>query len=596
MSTAEMQQLTALAAFKAAEDSRKNRKYGSAADQFGALLEKMVEEHGDLSPTLAPLYFAYGDALLLQVESNSNVFGESVSADQPDSTSAKAEGTKPTPATTEEKTSGESKFVEGKEIGTENDSEGKREAISAKVENEPNVSEQGGGEGVGVDLSGFSVSDILDQLIVEYKKKNGEDPTDEVLKQWQESMSGLGDLMGGGREEATEEAAPESVPSTEKKTEQQPSTSTSTSAVAPEEKPEEEGPMLGEDLEETMSIAWDVLETGRVILTRSLEGTSSQEDLKYLHTLLAKTYLRLADLSMERGLFEASIDDYKKSLDMHKKVFADNSMELVDVFTHLATSHVFASSTVSAISDMRNHHLEALRWYIRAIAGLVSSQAVSFGIAAFNDLDLMPSQEEVDKHEKTDADKADDDQASASAKGKAKANVLQGKTTKNEPPLTQHEKAQLFKAKGVLNKVLKDVPSIEKVDEEAAKDRIVMIERLKEKVDDILLVLENEQAAKAISGASAGVVNEGIEMAATEDENPFDKPSQAGAEALAATASEPTNTLQARKKTLETSNTDKKKPEATAKTADGKSGEEAPKRKASETESLDTEGTKRTKT
>lgn len=54
----------------------KEKKYEEASGFYAKALEKMVNETGDeLAEACAPLYFAYGDALLAHVQANSNVFG-----------------------------------------------------------------------------------------------------------------------------------------------------------------------------------------------------------------------------------------------------------------------------------------------------------------------------------------------------------------------------------------------------------------------------------------------------------------------------------------------------------------------------------------
>uniref|UniRef100_A0A7S2WQK5 Tetratricopeptide SHNi-TPR domain-containing protein n=1 Tax=Mucochytrium quahogii TaxID=96639 RepID=A0A7S2WQK5_9STRA len=474
--------------FVDAKLSLTEKRYGEAVDKFGALLGDIVEEHGDLAAAAAPVYYEYGKACLAQAESASNIFGESVK---------------------------DKKQVESEKEEKETKQEAK--------------DKEGGNAELNVDA-------ILEELVNEYKKNNGKDPTDDVLKQWKEQLAGA-DLSQLGTEPANGEMTAEEVKQV---------------VPAPEE-PE----LSSEDIEELLNIAWEVLETGRVIVSKLEAESKSEEDLSKLRTMLANTYLRLGDLSMERGLFDESIQDYRTSLDKHKQVFPLWAKELADVYTHLAIAHMFASSNATIVTTQRSHRINGVNCLILAIYTLVANRAEKMG----KKLETVAAPALSIKIDVTVEEEEEEEGGSSKkkSKGKAKAAVATEDET-DEPPLSKTEKKHVDNAKKELERVLKDLPwEEEKRKDEAAesKDCLEQIEELKMKVDDIIIVLENPEASKAISGAAAGVVEQTLDDASKENSG-FDKPSagldQAGG---SATENAPTNTLQPRKK-AETDTTKRK--------------------------------------
>lgn len=70
------------ASFEAAKAREREGKFAEAVEMYGEILQRNVEAHGQLGRQCALAYFHYGSALLLQAESQANVFGQVLQADE----------------------------------------------------------------------------------------------------------------------------------------------------------------------------------------------------------------------------------------------------------------------------------------------------------------------------------------------------------------------------------------------------------------------------------------------------------------------------------------------------------------------------------
>ena len=93
--------------------------------------------------------------------------------------------------------------------------------------------------------------------------------------------------------------------------------------------------------DDTLEIAWECLETARVIYSRVLPTIADPAARTSLRSELAFTYLRLGDLAMESDKFLESIEDFKQCLEIR---LADNprppkSRHLAEVYLQMALAY-----------------------------------------------------------------------------------------------------------------------------------------------------------------------------------------------------------------------------------------------------------------
>jgi tetratricopeptide (TPR) repeat protein len=109
--------------------------------------------------------------------------------------------------------------------------------------------------------------------------------------------------------------------------------------------------------DEDLEIAWEVLEVARVIL--------STHTMKHCRLLLARVYLRLADLSLDQGNPEQSIMDYKHCLQERVRFLDKSDRLLADVHAALAVAYLYSSARhqdqAAQRSSSIHHYLEAVK-------------------------------------------------------------------------------------------------------------------------------------------------------------------------------------------------------------------------------------------
>jgi len=478
----EVEKVQTLPEFVKATELVKEKKYNDAVEAFSMLLSELVEQYGDLGTALGPVYYAYGSACLLQVESSANVFGDMVKHE--------------------------------KEI---------KEEIDLQNQNQEASSNSAAINTTQTENDGDMIDAVLAGLIEEYKKKNGEEPTDEVITQWKETFASanLSNLVNGQTQSGIEAHDSSTETEVTSATDTQPENEKAEEAKTKKENPIND--LTAADIDDLMGVAWECLETSRVIFGKLLDNLSKEEDIKEVKKLLAKTLLRLGDHSMEIGRFEQSIDDYKKCIKLREEVFDVSSRELPDVYSAVAYALLYASTEEKDPVKAVSMRFLTLEYYAKAMEGLliIRQDRLKCNRTIFND---KISISEIDEGEEIETDKS---------KGKAKA------VSEKPLELTSGQLDFVKKAKDRIETVLKqvrddtmesvgkDIPEAElALVEKEVKDLGEVIEELGNKMLDIAQVLENPEAAEAISGG-AQAVEEALANAKEADESStsaFDKP------------------------------------------------------------------------
>lgn len=109
--------------------------------------------------------------------------------------------------------------------------------------------------------------------------------------------------------------------------------------------------------DEDLEIAWEVLEVARVIL--------STHTAKNCRLLLARVYLRLADLCLDQGNPEQAIMDYQHCLQERVRFLDCSDRLLADVHAALAVAYLYSSARHSDKAAQRSssihHYMEAVK-------------------------------------------------------------------------------------------------------------------------------------------------------------------------------------------------------------------------------------------
>jgi len=352
---------------------------------------------------------------------------------------------------------------------------------------------------------------------------------------------------------------------------------------------EEEQDLTAGDIEELLSIAWECLESSRVIYKKILEDEkTNDEEKKELNALLAKTLLRLGDHSMECGKFDQSIGDYEECLKLRKEIFDVDARELADVYATLAHAYLYSSAEDTDLGSARFKRLKAASAYANAASTLllVRQKALGTEVTKTFDADIFLP-EKAAKIDAMEEEEGEEEEEESSDKGKGKKPK---EKEVSEPPLNDEElksiKSIRARMENVVTLLAKNSEDDCK-DEDAktnAKELAGLVDDLKEKIDDVFLVLENKEASDAMT-KGAEVVEEALEQASSA----LDKPSSE--QNKDETNNGPTNLLQARKKAsspqdiaqeMEEATAEAEKAEAAENTSKQESNAHPQKRKASD--------------
>ena len=366
------------------------------------------------------------------------------------------------------------------------------------------------------------LDEVIKGLVEEYKKKHNEEPSEEVMKQWIETIKSANLEMGAAPEKKEGEA-------TEKTTPNGPSTV-----------------LTGADIDELMGIAWECLEASRVIYSRLLESIQSEKKGKDAEMeakkLLSKTLLRLGDHSMEIGRFEFAVADFEKCLKLREEVFEKASREIPDVHSVLATAFLYASSEENDMDAAKLKRFKALMHYTKATEAILAlrEKLLGYDEVVFEPLDAKLFTKEDDEEE--------DSKLSKKPANEAKQTV--GTLSENATTFLAKIKERLKAFEEVVKAKTVDASAAKTEDKTEATELTEIVKEMVLKVEDVIQVLENPEASEAMT-KSAEIVEEAMEKAAAST-SAFDKPTLGASESEENTSGnaqgEPTNLLQARKK------------------------------------------------
>ncbi|RHY33477.1 hypothetical protein DYB32_001632 [Aphanomyces invadans] len=128
----------------------------------------------------------------------------------------------------------------------------------------------------------------------------------------------------------------------------------------------------GEEEENDLEVAWEMLEVARVLLTKH-EGEDSRID-----TELARVYVRLGDLGMESDLFSQARSDYERAIALHHKHLVplkDDTTPLADIYCCLAITCIYEYTKQPGVDDDDNADGEQVEATDEAVAPAKMTQA-----------------------------------------------------------------------------------------------------------------------------------------------------------------------------------------------------------------------------
>jgi len=126
---------------------------------------------------------------------------------------------------------------------------------------------------------------------------------------------------------------------------------------------EEEAPVLPrEEIETLFEIAWDCLDTCRVIYERMASEASDSVSIRDLRKRLSQVMLRLGDVKFEQGQFEQSITEFEKCLEIRQQDEENSSRDLATSHQYLAMAYEHADTETPNIE----HRIKAAVHYAKA--------------------------------------------------------------------------------------------------------------------------------------------------------------------------------------------------------------------------------------
>lgn len=202
----------------------------------------------------------------------------------------------------------------------------------------------------------------------------------ELFEQEQEQLE---NEEGGEDEEEYEEEVEEE----EEQAEADEVTAAADDATPATEEPEaaaEEEPVSGD-----MEVAWELLETARVIL-------SGQEPLDRVS--LAKVHLRLGDLSMESDQFDNALGEYEKSLQLRMDSEDKDERAIASLHYVMGMAYLFKEDVTSALKYYRLT-FEYFSQRLESLVGRVSSKTTEEEVNTIDliDKELMESKTEAEQ-------------------------------------------------------------------------------------------------------------------------------------------------------------------------------------------------------
>lgn len=167
---------------------------------------------------------------------------------------------------------------------------------------------------------GDLLDEIIAQLMEEYTSKNGEEPTEEVVKQWIETIQEANLAASSSKGSKPVDLKEESPTAQEKEIVNRDDVmQTEDSAMS------ENNVLSAVEVADLFDLSWECLETARVIYRRVEEDLAKEtqskqtarglKDLNDVHRELVAVHLRLGDHCMESGKATDAIREYRASLE-----------------------------------------------------------------------------------------------------------------------------------------------------------------------------------------------------------------------------------------------------------------------------------------
>ena len=428
----------------------------------------VAEANGDeLAPALAPAYYEYGFAALLQAETSGNYFGESVK--------------------TKEEADAEQ---EQQKQAAEAEAAAAPPAVSAEAQLEADETQD--------------VTDaILQSLIEEYTANNGEAPGDEVVSQWKQTFAeaaadgGLGAILSGQAPPAPVPEQSQSAPAASS------SSSSSSSAPAPaavaepkkEQAEQKAPPLTAEDIEDLMEVAWQTLETSRVIYERVVKDADNEKDRAEALYLLSSVLIRLGDLTMEQGHFQQSVKDFTMATGVRRASLTASTGDLwvrpmSGCHVSLGSALLYAFSEIPAGHSSKN--------------AIILAALENFGIATEIILEMLRRATGTGEPKTSPPSStwaaASSEEVTSSPKGKGKA-----KSAASAPALSDqscsNQMGYIERAKKLSSSVAEAVKTTADASEKV-KTLASYLEAICEKLDDVVELIENPEAGNAVAKAA----------------------------------------------------------------------------------------------
>ena len=262
-----------------------------------------------------------------------------------------------------------------------------------------------------------------------------------------------------------------------------------------EQEEDEEHVLSREDIEETFEIAFECLDTSRVIYERLVSQETGSKDKIILQKRLGEVMMRLGDLKFEQGLFEDAVAEYNKCLETRVQAEEATSRDLA------STYHALALTEESIAVDKPNelvHLVQAAKFYSKALEVLRFRRAQILG-----------------------SDAGTGAEPSSGSKKKAVK-------TKNWISVLTPEQIELVEA-ACNTSVAVIMPEPSEADSAEAKELASIVSDLCGKVEDITWLLTEEgkaeqdkaaeeKAKEQAEAAKAGVTTEGFGVSVSEQQ------------------------------------------------------------------------------
>jgi len=137
-----------------------------------------------------------------------------------------------------------------------------------------------------------------------------------------------------------------------------------------ENKEEETKGEEGQEQVDDMQIAWENLETGRIICTKELEELNLiVEKRKEVSKLLGRIYLGLGEILRMQSRDEDALIEYEKVLEIRKEVNDPNSRELAEIYFNIGSATLMIKGKEGEAIESLNKAAEILEVCLKKALG-----------------------------------------------------------------------------------------------------------------------------------------------------------------------------------------------------------------------------------